>query len=252
MVRRVESGKPASRFFLDWRRIGKRLIHPWSFVLDLLTVLNRNRFSAILTLAACAGLLIPQGQEIILVTSSAGVFWQLAFLLAVLIWGTSAWYWARILCGSEFTRSAVTITPSSLNAFVEYAPRTIGSIAVLAPGIGYLKLGDFGSAAIYAVAAVLFYVAVRIRRRIWRGLDQRPQANLKFGVDRLSMTTRWWWSASIMISIIMLVLASAAQLRSTYANCASTQRKRAALVRLGWISNHRRDARWRVRVEAQV
>lgn len=187
-----------------WARVWIYAKGAWWTLTDIGRVFWACR-APLLAVAIGGGLIAftDQARDIVVAEAAAdsGLLQRISAALFVAIWALSSWYWARTTLNSVFALDAVwsnAIAWSELTArerayraarrdyVADQVPRVIGSTAIASLGIGFGNAADAYEAAgaagqahvfvwwswVYAALAVLFYVAMAIRRaktRDWFG-----------------------------------------------------------------------------------
>ncbi|HVT60344.1 MAG TPA: hypothetical protein VHR45_18370 [Thermoanaerobaculia bacterium] len=199
---------------------------------DLVQVLEPCRWSiAIVAVGGASFLLLAQGQDVVRRLAEWGTspWWSLVglqhwvlFLLAVLLWALSSWYWARVI----LYLGAPGGSPRQL-WLREWAPRLLGTLAIALLGIalwraahGYFESTDplpiprlrALSVACFALAlAFLVFTIVRrplLRRLLRRGIQGQvpgPSYRVPLWQD-LPPSTRWAVAASLSVSGLLGLL----------------------------------------------
>lgn len=172
------------------------------------------RFGFAAVLVGAAPLIASsQGQDLLRIVADRAtgrVQWTLA-LAALVSWGTSVWYWSRVLLMIRPRAEADDPTPRVLlwlPRILGTAPLALVGIAFLstAPGSAELKPALLGHAGGCAVLAALFLYAVS-RRRQWLAAFGLPAAPPRVDSWRhLPASTRRLAAGTMATSAVLLVL----------------------------------------------
>ncbi|MCA0301983.1 MAG: hypothetical protein LCH95_06210 [Proteobacteria bacterium] len=179
-------------------RLGARLGTAWWHVSDTIGMLWVCRAAVLPVLVGGALIAFTdQARDIVVALSPTNLDAQAAILVAVLIWSTVAWYWARVTVQYKRANPVPVLPPSPPpssptppprilwhRTLTSVVPRWIGAAGILSVAVAFSLAGwahheagdtrgalPFAAAALfYVVLARVFYVLVRDREPIARRL----------------------------------------------------------------------------------
>ena len=194
----------------------------WDWLFDLGHVLKPCRFSLTMVVISSAFLLfVEQGKEVLRglarLDGPADVLHLSFFFAAVLLWAVNSWYWARQMLTVRFPD-----TPADsprIDTFRRWVPRLLGTAAFVA-----VALALFGAAAAFgvsnhraalmlkilsatsAVMAVVFFLFVTFRRRLFRSAFKQEEMGCADSLFNLGPVTRFHLVASNVFAIFLFLL----------------------------------------------
>lgn len=190
-IRGTSGGPP--RGFLWW------MARRWDAVQDLWWMLKPARFSLLTVIVGILALVASgQGREVLLATAEGDWIDSVMLFVAVLIWATFAWFWARVALQIDARAKPVhTDDPAEqitgacrLHALEKAVPRLLGVSAFVLLVIAYAivlwldgeavtpktRIRLWALMAAFAIGAAAFHWAIRVRREMLP--ERRPGMRL--------------------------------------------------------------------------